>query len=146
MSAEKDNREAERWLRTADGDLATARVLRDARRFAHACFHAHQAAEKAIKACAFACGGDPWGHSVQDLIRALATEDANTGSRLLPLSERGARLDRYYIPTRYPNGLPQDTPEEAFFEDDAVQALAIAEEILVVVRSHLRAGFQPERQ
>jgi HEPN domain-containing protein len=134
MGAEKEHREAERWLRTAEGDLRTARVLRDASRYAHACFHAHQAAEKSLKACAFARSGDPWGHSVQDLIRELATADPALGARLLPLAENGARLDRYYIPTRYPNGLPQETPEEAFFESDAVQALAIAEDILSVAR------------
>lgn len=142
MSAEKSDREAGRWLRTAEGDFVTAGVLRDACRYAHACFHAHQAAEKAVKACAYGSGGDPWGHSIQDLIRDLTACDATAASRLLPLVESGARLDRYYIPTRYPNGLPQDTPEDAFFAEDADQALSIAGDILAIVRSHLRAGSQ----
>jgi HEPN domain-containing protein len=127
-------------LRTAEGDLAAARILHAAHRYAHACFHAHQSAEKAVKACAFAGGGDPWGHSVQDLIRELASDDEDVRRCLLPLAERGARLDRYYIPTRYPSGLPQETPEEAFFEDDAVQALAIADEIIAAVRRVLQAA------
>ena len=35
----------------------------------------------------------------------------------------GAKLDRFYIPTRYPNGLPDLTPEQSFFRHDAEEAL-----------------------
>lgn len=37
------------------------------------------------------------------------------------------KLDRFYIPTRYPNGLPIDSdPATAFDHDDAVAAIATA--------------------
>jgi HEPN domain-containing protein len=35
-------------------------------------------------------------------------------------------LDRFYIPTRYPNGLPDLTPAEAFTADDAEVCLEYA--------------------
>ena len=34
-----------------------------------------------------------------------------------------AALDQYYIPTRYPNGLPGGIPAEAYARDDAERAL-----------------------
>ena len=48
MSEEKNHAEAVRWLETARGDLATARVLLSNERYAHSCFHAQQAAEKTM--------------------------------------------------------------------------------------------------
>ena len=36
-----------------------------------------------------------------------------------PLVQDGALLDRYYIPTRYPNGLPDLTPGQVYFRRDA---------------------------
>jgi HEPN domain-containing protein len=137
MSAEKDGREALRWLRTAEGDLTTARVLLAAGRYAHACFHAHQAAEKAVKSGAYLLGGDPWGHSVQELIAALAELAPDGFPALARLAVQGARLDRFYIPTRYPNGLPQETPDDAFFDDDARWAIEAAGEIVAVLRTGL---------
>jgi HEPN domain-containing protein len=38
--------------------------------------------------------------------------------------------DRFYIPTRYPNGLPGGTPFESFTRADLEQALAMAERIV----------------
>jgi len=48
MSSEKNMQESRRWLRTAEDDLDTSILLKDNRKFAHACFHAQQAAEKAV--------------------------------------------------------------------------------------------------
>ena len=42
--------ETERWLRYAREDVATARVTVAGKRWAATSFHAHQAAEKALKA------------------------------------------------------------------------------------------------
>jgi HEPN domain-containing protein len=43
------------------------------------------------------------------------------------LIENAAKLDRFHIPTRYPNGLPDITPDQAYFKEDAESAIAIAE-------------------
>lgn len=49
MSLEKNRLEANRWLHTAQDDLDSAKILQDNCKYAHCCFHAQQAAEKAIK-------------------------------------------------------------------------------------------------
>ena len=49
---------------------------------------------------------------------------------MVPLSRQAAILDRFYVPTRYPNGLPDMIPDQAYFEEDARAAISIAEQIL----------------
>ena len=68
MSVEKNIIEAERWLTTAQGDYETAVVLLDHSRCAHACFHAQQSGEKAMKAVWYFSDADPWGHSIEKLL------------------------------------------------------------------------------
>jgi len=68
MSNEKNRIEAQRWLHTADDDLDSAIILKENRKFAHSCFHAQQAAEKALKAVWYHSDADPWGHSIKKLI------------------------------------------------------------------------------
>jgi HEPN domain-containing protein len=41
-----------------------------------------------------------------------------------------AVYDRFYIPTRYPNGLPAGVPHAYFSEEDAIKAIEAAEVIL----------------
>jgi HEPN domain-containing protein len=104
MSGEKNRAEAQRWL-TAQGDLDTARILLENGRWAHACFHAQQAGEKALKALWYNRDLDPWGHSVLRLIDELRTACPSAHEILRDLLEAAGRLDRYHVPTRYPNGL-----------------------------------------
>jgi HEPN domain-containing protein len=111
MSAEKNSDEAGRWLETSRGDLETARILKAAGRWAHACFHAQQPVEKALKALWYAKDLDPWGHSAQRLFDDLAAASAETHRGVADLSIQAAEIDRFYIPTRYPNGLPDLTRE-----------------------------------
>ena len=72
--------------------------------FAPACFHAQQCGEKAIKALWYLEDLDPWGHSILKLVldfpHHAALSDASQW-------EQDARiLDQFYVPTSYPNGLP----------------------------------------
>ncbi len=126
MSAEKNRTEALRWLKTASEDLETSEILLRSGRFAHACFHAQQAGEKAVKAIWFMHAADTWGHSVRRLIEELENVDMPAFDALRDLIEDGGRLDRFCIPTRYPNGLPDITPDQAYFQEDAEAAIAIA--------------------
>jgi HEPN domain-containing protein len=130
MSAEKNRDEAKRRLETRRGDLETARVLFTNKRYAHSCFHAQQAGEKCVKALWYLADADPWGHSIRRLIEELPGADEEPYGELLRLSEAGAKLDRYYLPTRYPNGLPELTPDRAYFEEDAREALDIAANLI----------------
>jgi HEPN domain-containing protein len=138
MSIDKNVYEAMRWLRTGEDDLDAATVLKKNGKFPHACFHAQQAGEKAVKAVWYRADADPWGHSVRKLIEDLENVDMNLYDRLKGLLRAGTILDRFYIPTRYPNGLPELTPGEAYLEEDAEQCILQAAEILAAVKTLLR--------
>ena len=134
MSTEKSRKEAERWLSTADDDLDTARILKKNKKYAHACFHAQQAGEKAVKAVWYFLDSDPWGHSIKKLIDDLVRIDKKVYNSLKNLGKNGMILDRFYIPTRYPNGLPEITPDLAFAEEDAINCIDLAQLILDKVK------------
>lgn len=130
MSKEKNKQEADRWLRTARDDLDTAVILKDKGKFAHSCFHSQQAGEKAIKAVWYFADADPWGHSIKKMIDDLEQVDLSLYECLANLIRSGVLLDRFYIPTRYPNGLPDITPDQAFNQEDALECVKYAEKIL----------------
>lgn len=128
--------EASRWLAEARHDLDTARYLADGQRYNTACFICQQSAEKALKAFLYAHEvEDPWGHSVDVLLEDAITYDAG----LEVLRKDGPALDKYYIPTRYPNGLPGGIPSRAYTAEDARLALASATRVLEGVASRLKA-------
>jgi HEPN domain-containing protein len=132
MSTDKQRYEANRWLETAREDMDAARSLLEAGKYSHSCFFSQQAGEKAIKALWYFLGEDPWGHSIQKLVAELP--DPGAYERLHPLVEAGALLDRYYIPTRYPNGLPDLTPGQVYFRRDAEVCLESTGRLWDVVR------------
>lgn len=138
MSTEKGAYEARRWLATAEDDLDTAMILKREGKYAHSCFHSQQAGEKAVKALWYCADADPWGHSIKKLIEDLEPVDAGFYGALLPLSRVAMLLDRFYIPTRYPNGLPDITPDKAFGEEDAETCLRHSKEIIDTIRSMIK--------
>lgn len=133
MSLDKQRYEAARWLETAQEDLESACILLEKGKFSHACFLAQQCAEKAVKALWYWDGEDPWGHSVQKLLQELPNEALRARTR--HLLEAAAELDRFYVPTRYPNGLPDLTPGKCFFQKDADEAVRTARRLLDEVKA-----------
>lgn len=126
--------DAPRWLRQAEHDLSDARFVMDGNRCGLACFLSQQSGEKAITAFLFASGAeDVWGHSVSELCHD-ATHFDETFAELIRL---GASLDKYYIPTRYPDSLPGGIPAEAFDRWDAERAVQMAEAIIAHVRDRI---------
>jgi HEPN domain-containing protein len=124
MSQAKNKYQASRWLATSKDDLEAGRILMDAGKTAQACFFFQQAGEKAVKALWYFLDLDPWGHSVKKLISGLPESED-----LLPVrscADKAALLDKYYIPTRYPNGLPDLTPGEVYTFEDAERGLEAA--------------------
>jgi len=124
MSQSKARYEAARWLHTAREDFQAAQALDKASLFSHACYMAQQCAEKAVKALWFYIDADPWGHSIQKLIMQFPKQELISDSEIW--LENGALLDKYYIPTRYPNGLPDLTPGQSYTAKDAKQANEMA--------------------
>ena len=140
MSSEKLWHEAQRWLTTAQEDFRAAEVLREAGLFSHCCFLAQQSAEKAVKSLHWMQDRDPWGHGIQKLLAELPERPA----AMVPWQDfldKAAALDRFYIPARYPNGLPDLTPGTTFNRRDADAALQQAQSILqATVSSHSGRG------
>lgn len=125
--------EAERWYRTAEDDLRFARLALETEFFHKACFHAQQAGEMAIKAVAYGLGERVvLGHSIAELVQKYADRVPGLGR----LSEDASLLDQFYIPTRYPNGLPGGLPSESYSETQAVSAIAAADRILRFASNH----------
>jgi HEPN domain-containing protein len=137
MSVDKQAHEAMRWLETAEEDLAAARVLLREAKYSHACFLAQHSGEKAVKALWYFLGEDPWGHSIHKLI--LDLPDGNAKMLMAKIQDDAAALDRFYIPTRYPNGLPDLTPGRYYFQKDAEFAIRIAESIITLIRRMVAA-------
>jgi len=54
------------------------------------------------------------------------------------LREEVASLDGYYIPTRYPNGLPDSIPARVYTQASAEEALRLADQTLRLVQTKVR--------
>lgn len=127
--------ESRRWFEQAKYDLKTARWNLEGDLFAPACFWAQQSAEKAVKAFLYSQGERIIiGHSVAELLEKAKIYDKNFKT-LIPL---GIILDRFYIPTRYPNGLPGGIPAYTYKKKDALEAIRMAQKILDFISNKLK--------
>jgi HEPN domain-containing protein len=116
------------WFAQAERDLEQAHSSQREGRHEWACFAAHQAAEKAIKALHLARGQEAWGHVAARLLRELPVDVP------LELVERARVLDNFYVPTRYPNGHPAGPPFEHYGSVQSDQAIEYADQIVRFVR------------
>lgn len=114
------------WYKQAERDLESAKSQLKDGFFEWACFIAQQGAEKACKACYQRLGADAWGHSVADLLKGLR-EKIDIAEDFISAAKR---LDRFYIPARYPNGWANGTPFEYITRKDAEDAISDSEKIL----------------
>ena len=134
MSTEEQVKE---WYLAALMDLRSARRAVEGEDFPDACFHAQQAAEKALKAFLRANNMVPWGHDIEALLSrahafGLPVED------LLARPEDIRMLSEQYMAPRYPNfraemGIELEDYTEAF----ARRCLRLADEIVRRVRDWL---------
>ncbi len=109
------------WMRYARGDLALAKPSADPEvLLAQLCFHAQQAAEKAIKAVLIHFGVEPpWTHSIAQLIGLLPTEAPKPPPLLA-----AASLTAYAVTSRYPRRARDVT------DDEYRQALCLAQAVV----------------
>ena len=116
---------SKRWLDFAHQDLRMAELAMTEALYSQVCFHAQQCAEKAIKGLLVHQGQTPpRTHRLGDLLGLL---DPN------PFAEQRLEvqlLDRFYIPTRYPDALPGSLPEGLPNAQDAKEALTVAKQIM----------------
>ena len=115
---------------TGRTDLKDAKYSFEGKRFHLACFLSQQAAEKALKAFLYAKREENvFGHSVAELCTKVIMH--NEKFRKI---KKASVLDKYYIPTRYPDGLPY----EMFDKEDAMKAISLASEVIKIVKKDLK--------
>jgi HEPN domain-containing protein len=131
------NRSAD-WLHQAQADLAQARLSADAGHHEWACFASHQAAEKALKALHLFHGQQSWGHGLGRSLRDLPQEVRRPlEQQVADLEDRLRVLDALYIPTRYPDSLPEGAPTDHFGRLQSQDAIAHASALVAAIRSAL---------
>jgi len=128
--------ESLRWLTQAKDEFQDADDLRKRNRFYLALFHFQQAAEKALKAYLYLKVKSVevfYTHSIDDLLEMTfeITPDFKEVNQV-------KKLDRYYIPTRYPNGLPGSVPSR-YFDDpkEAEEAMELAKSLIGLVEKKI---------
>lgn len=120
-------------MNQAISDLGTAEKLAKGGSFEWCCFVAQQAAEKAVKAAFQKLNTAAWGHSILDLMRILSKR-VKVSEELLACARS---LDRYYVPTRYPNSFESGSPYEYFTRKDADDAIVCSGRIIEFCKSLL---------
>ncbi|MEM2142859.1 MAG: HEPN domain-containing protein [Candidatus Thorarchaeota archaeon] len=135
--------EAIRWLTQAEDELRDARLLAQQGRYYLALYLSQQSAEKALKAFLYSRGLGPLlTHSVTSLLQT-ASEVDNAFTELASVG----RLDDYYIPTRYPNGLPGGIPSRYYNDPaEAERATSMSERVVMLVRSLLGLGSPSSKE
>lgn len=120
------------WSRP--GSTSTGRTTSPPAGGTIACFLAQQVGEKALKAYLYAAGAEVvLGHSIERLCAEAAVHDPEFRER----ARRWTILDGHYVPTRYPNSLPDGIPARVYTEDAAREAVRLAGEMVACVAERL---------
>ncbi len=113
------------WLAEARAELRAAEALLHTGHWSWCCFTCQQASEKALKAVCESLRAPQFGHNLNVLVQHI--------EQLIRVPEAvrlaAARLNRFYIPTRYPDAFDRGAPVDQYFEPDARQAMEDAREI-----------------
>ncbi len=128
--------ESLRWLTQAQDEFQDADDLRKRGRFYLALFHFQQAAERSLKAYLSLKVKSVEGfytHSKDDLLGMTVEVDPDFKTAL-----KAKKLDQYYIPTRYPSGLPGGVPSR-YFDDpkEAEEAMELAKNLIGLVEKKI---------
>jgi HEPN domain-containing protein len=120
-----DEEEYLRWVEMARRTLRSAERDLEGGDHNWACFKAHHAAGCAVKGLAHGLGMGAHGHSVSALLaklpRELGVEDLMDDAKL---------LDKYYVPTRYPDAWSEGVPADYYTRAEAEQALLLARKLV----------------
>jgi HEPN domain-containing protein len=126
---------SEQWLEKAAEDLDVARLVVGEGHVAHACFLAQQCIEKSLKGFLMGHLNEyPRVHKLVDLLAKCQSVDP--GFELF-VSDCIV-VDQYYIPTRYPDGIPGSKADGIATRIEAQEAMTAAGNILAFVQKRLR--------
>lgn len=126
-----DEKEFKKWIDEADSTFrAIDSDLRD-RNFNWACFKAQQSAEFALKAFLWGIGKPAFGHSLLGLFEDFKKLKIEVPEKIV---ESAARLDKFYVPTRYANQWLEKPPHSYFTQREAEESRKMAKEIIEFVK------------
>jgi len=109
-------------------------IAKEGAYFDKGCFIAQQAGEKVLKSCLYASGKRfVLGHSLFEMVNELGRKKRG----FMKIVEEAKRLDRFYIPARYPNGLPGGSPFQTYTSKDLEAALKDVKKVFRVARDFL---------
>ena len=120
-----------KWIYFAEQDLNFAKFGFKDKFYSHVCFLSQQTVEKSCKAfLIYNSLNYPKTHKIVEII--------NSNKKLLDLFKEFINeiklLDAFYIPTRYPDGIPGSLPEGLPDKKDAESSLSIAERIFDIIK------------
>lgn len=128
-------KETDNWFEYARQDLQMAELAFREEIFNQSCFHSQQAVEKLLKGYLLASNKPyPKIHSLGDLLNLSTKVDKEFDN----FKEKCLKLDKYYIPMRYPDTLPGSLPDGLPNEKDAAEAIGFAKEIMGFVMKKVR--------
>jgi HEPN domain-containing protein len=132
----KGREEGGRWLKQAEHNLRVAKNNLNAGFYSDACFMSEQASQVALKSYLISkTGREVREHSIQTLSKKSVKYDDD----FKEIVEYGKILDRYYIPTRYPDALNSPAvPFETYIKKDAKEAVGFAEIIITLVKDKMK--------
>lgn len=125
------NAAASTWVAFAREDLRMAELAYSEGIWNQVCFHAEQCVEKLLKALLADEGLPvPQVHRLPDLLSRLAPASS---AQLQAIEVNIRSLDRFYIPTRYPDALPGTLPTGLPGDLEATEALNVARNVASIV-------------
>lgn len=114
------------WFNQAKRDLENAKYEFDGGFFDFSCFLSQQAADMALKSLYQRMSVEAFGHSITGLIQRFPLTD-NFDEKLL---DEAKELDKAYIPTRYPDSIPEGSPFMMYSAEEARRLMIYAGHIL----------------
>jgi HEPN domain-containing protein len=122
------------WIGRATEDLNVAWLVLKEGHTAHACFLAQQSIEKSLKAYLLAKSNTyPRTHKLVDLLNLCQ----NFEQGFSQFQSDCIIVDQYYIPTRYPDGIPGGGAGGMPGQVEAKESLEAAERVLQFVNPQL---------
>jgi HEPN domain-containing protein len=129
MPQDNDAGSPREWLRYAEADLNLARMpLPEGTMHEQLCFHAQQAAEKALKAVLVSLGSDfPHTHDLRILTEIISRQIAISPS----IAKCAGLLTPYAVAFRYPGGY------EPVQDEERQEAVSAARDVVEWARQYL---------
>ena len=122
--------EFKRWFNQAVHTYESAKRDYEDNDFDWACFKCQQAAEFALKALLRGVGKLGIGHSLVKLTKQIENLEIGVDE----IKKCSLTLEKFYIPTRYPDAYPGGSPYEFYDAEEAEKALECCSTIIEFVR------------